>query len=161
MKWAPPVLALILACACASSSPTAESTPSPSNTPTATAEPTPSGSPGDQGTPVDRQVLPPATDLPNGALCSASLRTTADGNARPLLCTGGAVNVQAWRFYATVSASILGLGLNPTEGQAASAICDDFNHNHATKPEETSGFQLAKAYYGWNFTIDPTTVSCS
>lgn len=111
--------------------------------------------------PVDRQVLPPATDLPNGALCTATLQATADGNAQPLLCRGGAVNVQAWKFYATISASILGLGLNPTEGQAESAVCDDINHNHATRPEETSGFTLAKAYYGWSFTVDVSKVSCS
>lgn len=160
MRWVPLAIAIALACACASS-PTAQATPTPSSTPTATAEPTPSPPPGDEGTPVARQVLPPASDLPNGALCTAPIHATADGNADPLLCTGGAVNVQAWKFYASISASILGLGLNPTEGQAQSAICDDFNHNHATKPEETSGFQLAKAYYGWSFTIDPATVSCT
>ena len=106
-------------------------------------------------------MLPPASDLPNAALCSAPVQTTADGNARPLLCAGGAVNVEAWKFYASISASILGLGLNPTEGQAESALCDDFKHNHATRTEEVSGFQLAKAYYGWGFTVDPTTASCS
>ena len=94
------------------------------------------------------------------ALCSAPIATTADGNASPLLCHNGAVNVQAWTFYATVSASVLGLGLNPTAGQVQSAICDDFAHNHATKIEETSGYKLASTYYGWTFNIDPARLTC-
>jgi len=86
---------------------------------------------------------------------------TADGNATPLLCQSGALNVQAWRFFATVSASVLGLGLNPTEGQAESAICDDLNHNHATRPEEASGYKLATTYYGWTFSINVATLTCA
>jgi hypothetical protein len=105
-------------------------------------------------------VLAPATDPPVANLCSATIATTADGNASPLICKSGAVNVQAWRFYATVSASVLGLGLNPTEGQVESAICDDLNHNQATRPEEASGYTLASTYYGWSFAIDVTKVSC-
>jgi len=133
---------------------TATSTPGPSASPSSTA--TPSGVP--VGTPVSPRVLAPAPDLPVGPLCSTPIQTTADGNASPLFCRRGEVNVQAWSFYATVSASILGLGLNPTEGQAEAAICDDFNHNHATKPEETNGYALAAAYYGWSFGKDPTLV---
>ena len=106
-------------------------------------------------------MLAPASDPPVANLCSAAITTTADGNAAPLLCRSGAVNVAAWRFYATVSASILGLGLNPTEGQAESAICDDLNHNQATRPEESNGFKLASTYYGWSFAVDVSKVSCS
>lgn len=109
---------------------------------------------------VPQRLLPPAPDLPVADLCSAPITTTADGNATPLLCHSGAVNVQAWNYYASVSASILGLGLNPTEGQAESAICDDLKHNHATKSEEVSGYKLAAAYYAWTFTLDPVKVTC-
>jgi hypothetical protein len=109
---------------------------------------------------VPQQVLPPAPDLPVAQLCSAQITTTVDGNATPLLCHSGAVNVQAWKYYASISASILGLGLNPTQGQAESAICDDINHNHATRAEEASGYRLAATYYGWSFTVDVTKVSC-
>ena len=110
---------------------------------------------------MPEQVLAPAQDLPVAQLCSAAITGAADGNATPLLCKSGAVNVQAWRFYATVSASILGLGLNPTEGQAESAVCDDLNHNHATRPEEASGYTLAATYYGWSFKVDVTKVVCT
>jgi len=109
---------------------------------------------------VPTQVLAPASELPVANLCSAQIIITADGNATPLLCKSGAVNVQAWKFYASVSASVLGLGLNPTQGQVESAICDDFKHQHATKPEETSGYKLAMTYYGWTFNLDPAKVVC-
>ena len=109
---------------------------------------------------MDRQVLPPATDLPVANLCSAPVNISADGNATPLLCSSGALNVQAWRYYAAVSASVMGLGLNPTQGQVVSAICDDLAHNHATRVEEASGYKLASTYFGWSFSIDVATQSC-
>jgi hypothetical protein len=126
--------------------------PSPNATPT----PSPAG----DETPIEKQVLAPAQDEPVANLCQASVTFTADGNVTPLLCKSGALNVQAWFFYKSVSASILGLGLNPTEGQAESAICDDINHNHATRVEEASGYRLAATYYGWSFAVDVTKVSC-
>ncbi len=106
------------------------------------------------------QVLAPASDLPVANLCSAQITITADGNATPLLCKSGAPNVQAWKFHAGVRATVLGLGLNPSEGQVESAICDDFKNQHATKPEETSGYRLAMTYYGWTFNLDPAKVVC-
>jgi len=109
---------------------------------------------------VPTQVLSPASDLPVANLCSTQITVTADGNATPLLCRSGAVNVQAWRYYAGVSASVLGLGLNPTQGQAQSAVCDDLAHNHASRSEEVSGYKLAAAYYGWSFNLDPAQVTC-
>jgi len=109
---------------------------------------------------VPTQVLSPAADLPVASLCSTQISVSADGNATPLLCHSGAVNVQAWKFYASVSASVLGIGLNPTQGQVESAICDDLKHQHATKTEETSGYRLATTYYGWTFNLDPATIAC-
>lgn len=107
-----------------------------------------------------REVLAPASDLPVANLCSAPITTSADGNASPLLCSSGALNVDAWRFYAAVSASVMGLGLNPASGQVESAICDDLAHNHATRVEEASGYKLASIYYGWSFNIDVSRLSC-
>ena len=143
-----------------SSTPTASATPTPSSSPVvASSSPAPSSVNGE--TPVPQQVLAPAPDLPVANLCSAQLTTTADGNATPLLCSTGAVNVQAWRFYASVSASVLGIGLNPTQGQVENAMCDDIAHNHASRPEEANGYKLAATYYGWSFNLDPATVTCS
>jgi len=157
-NWAGAASAALLLVVACGSSPTATATESPtaSPSPTASAAPSPVG----DETPVDKQVLAPAPDPPVVNLCQTSVTFTADGNVTPLLCRSGALNVQAWFFYKSVSASILGLGLNPTEGQAESAICDDLNHNHATRVEEASGYKLAATYYGWTFVVDVTKVSC-
>ena len=109
---------------------------------------------------MPKQVLPPATDPPAADLCSKQITATGDGNVTPLLCTTGAVNVQAWRFYAEISASVLGLGLNPTQGQVINAVCDDITHNHATRTQEVSGYKLASTYYGWAFNVDPAKQAC-
>ena len=93
-------------------------------------------------------------------LCTAPIAVSADGNATPLLCRSGALNVQAWGFYASVSASVMGIGLNPTQGQVESAICDDLKRNHATRTEEASGYKLATVYYGWTFNIDVAGLNC-
>jgi hypothetical protein len=157
-------IAFALVCGCSAQTSSAQ-TPSASASaasPTAVASPSSPESPGGVpvGSPVPARVLAPATDPPVGALCTAPIQSTADGNAGPLLCRGGEVNVQAWQFYAEVSASVLGLGINPTAGQVQAAICDDFKHGHATRPEEANGYKLATAYYGWNFNIDATRVTC-
>ena len=158
MKLVLAAVAVVVLGGCASSE-SASGSATPTPTPSAAASPSASTSPGIE-TPVESQRLAPAPDLPIGALCSTQITVTTDGNATPLLCKSGAVNVPAWRFYAEVSASILGLGLNPTQGQVQGAICDDFKHNHASKTAETSGYRLATAYYGWAFNVDPAQMSC-
>ena len=115
---------------------------------------------GSDESPVEAQVLPPAPDLPVAKLCSKPITVTADGNAQPLTCSNGDLNVRAWTYYSAISASVLGLGLNPTQGQAEAAICDDLKHNHATRMEEASGYKLASTYYGWTFDIDVAKTSC-
>jgi hypothetical protein len=158
MRSVPVLLALVLLSACASQ-PAAQASPSAS--PSVSPQPSVSPSSPNGETPIARQALPPATDLPSADLCSAQIQTTADGRATPLVCSSGAVNVLAWKFYSSISASILGLGLNPTQGQAESAVCDDLIHNHATRPEEVDGFKLASAYYGWSFVVDPLHDPCT
>jgi hypothetical protein len=150
-------LAALLTSACGST-PSAAASPSPTATvsPSASAAPSPSG----DETPVATQLLPPAPDLPVANLCAKPVVISADGNALPLTCSNGDLNVRAWQYYASISASVLGLGLNPTQGQAESAICDDLNHNHATRAEESNGYRLARLYYGWTFDIDVTKLTC-
>jgi hypothetical protein len=148
---------VLLACSCGGSQ--AAST-SPSPTPVASPSASPSTVSQNGETPVPQEVLAPAESLPVGNLCSASITVNADGTATPLICQSGALNVLAWRFYAGVSASVLGLGLNPTEGQVESAICDDLKHNNASRTEEAGGYKLATTYYGWTFSIDVSRVSC-
>ena len=157
MRFIPVLAALVLLSACSSPA-AAQASPSP--TPSASSQASQSQSPSGE-TPVARQALAPATDLPASDLCSAPIQTTTDGRAGPLMCGSGAVNVLAWKFYSSISASILGLGLNPTQGQAESAVCDDLIHTHATRPEEVDGFKLASTYYGWSFLVDPLHDPCT
>jgi len=110
---------------------------------------------------VPAQVLPPATDPPAAQLCAKAIVQTADGNATPLTCSNGALNVQAWTYYSTISASILGLGANPSPAQAPAAMCDDIAHNGASRAQESTAYRLAHLYYGWTFDVDPTKVTCS
>ena len=164
MKLVVVALAVAAAAACSSSQPVATNDATP--TPTVASSPSPSPSPSAAasndprpvGSPVPQQILPPATERPVGQLCSAPIQVTANGNAGPLLCRGGEVNVLAWRYYADVSNTVLGLGQNPTQGQVEGALCADLRLNHATPPIESSGYVLAKAYYSWSFLTDPTQV---
>jgi hypothetical protein len=86
--------------------------------------------------------------------------TSPDGNATPLFCHSGAVNVLAWAFYAPVGSSVMSLGLNPNNGQPQAAMCDDLAHNGAKPSQEVNAYRLAAAYYGWSFTFDPAKVAC-
>jgi hypothetical protein len=163
MKIVVLVFGVLATFACSSSPPVATPQETPSPTVTASSpspSPSPSASDGSApvGTPVPQQTLAPATERPIGQLCSAPIQITANGNAGPLLCRGGEVNVMAWRHYADVSNTVLGLGQNPTQGQVEGALCADLRTNHATPSIETSGYQLAKAYYAWSFATDPTQV---
>ena len=158
-SWAGAASFLLLVTLACGGSPAASASPTP--TPSESPSPVISQGNGTDETPVASQVLPPAQDRPVANLCSKPIVTTADGNAQPLTCSNGDLNVRAWNFYKAISASVLGLGLNPTQGQVEAAICDDLNHNHATRPEEASGYDLARQYYGWTFTIDVSKLSCS
>ena len=109
---------------------------------------------------MDQQILPPANDLPVANLCRTPITIDANGNASPLVCHSGALNVLAWSYYGAISSSILGLGLNPNPGQPQAAMCDDIAHNGAKPVQETNAYKLAAAYYGWTVTFDPTKVTC-
>jgi len=152
------VIAALVLGACSPAQPAAIATPSP--TPTAQPSPSPSPSPSSDEVPVPQQVLPPANDPPVAMLCSKPIVAAADGNATPLFCHDGAVNVLAWKYYSDISQSVLSLGLNPNEGQPQAAMCDDIAHNGATRSTEPSGYRLARAYYGWTFSFDPAKVTC-
>ena len=151
---------VLLSAACSGQPAAAVPTPSPPATASASPASSPSPSPTSDEVAVAPEVLAPATDMPVAKLCSKPISTTADGNAIPLQCSDGALNVQAWAYYAEISQSILGLGLNPAPGQPVAAMCDDIAHNGATRVEEANGYRLAAKYYGWTFGLDPTKITC-
>jgi hypothetical protein len=123
-----------------------EPSPAPSPSPTQVTYPSPSPPPA--GSPVPSQVLPPATVVPYVALCSAPLQVYQDGNAGPLFCQGGALNVAAWRFFAQLRPLVMSLGPFATLAEIEKAICAG-GSQHITLPEEESAYALAAEYYGW------------
>ena len=151
-------IAALLLAACSSEPPGV--LPTPSSSPSPIPSPSPSASPTSNEVPVESHVLPPATDPPVARLCSTPITTTSDGNAGPLFCHDGSVNVLAWAYYGGVGVSIMSLGLNPANGQPQAAMCDDMKHNGAKASQEAIAYRLAAAYYGWSFTFDPTKVTC-
>ncbi len=169
---------LAVVAGCSSSAPVAKATPQESPAPTAFAEssplPSPSPSPNPSPLPtlsplppiagpeapppigiaVATHVLPPASVLPVSSLCSAQLQVDADGSAGPLFCRSGAIVVDTWTYFAPAEPHVLSAGRGATLTAVESAICADQGINHATNPMEESGYQLAAAYYGWNFAFD-------
>jgi hypothetical protein len=126
----------LLLAACGSSTPTA--TTSTSST-TSTTIPN-----------LNIAVLAPATVPPMVNECRQSLSYSADGNASPLTCASGGLNVLAWRFYASVGTAVMSLGRSATLHQIYGAMCTDMSVDHATNPEENFAATLASEYYGWN-----------
>jgi hypothetical protein len=94
------------------------------------------------------KVLAPATVPPRHAECAGGLVLYEDGNVGPLTC-GGGVNAGAWDSLAPIAASpLVVLGRNPTQAQVITAICAGSSE---TTNQLDSVYQLASAYYGWNF----------
>lgn len=104
-----------------------------------------------------KEVLAPGTVPPDHAECRAELRRYQDGTALPLLCGSGAVNIEAWKFYAPLRIPILAYGRGATRRQVQRYFCSLVvpNHSGVTFPEVEDSFTLAAAYYGWRFTPPP------
>jgi len=153
------LIPVLLTAACASSGTLASASSTSSASASAARSPLPaaSSSPLPVGSPVAARILAPATVMPVVGLCSAVLEHTADGNAWPLLCRGGRVNVLAWAFYAQLLPHTLAAGRQATLADVWAAMCHEGN---ATNVELEYGFDIAAAYYGWTFSFDPTAIRC-
>jgi hypothetical protein len=79
---------------------------------------------------------------------------SADGNASPLLCPNGGVNVPAWNNYTGSYGAILALGPSATESTVISTMCSV----SPPYPEIENAGILASHYYGWSF-ADSTAIS--
>ncbi len=96
----------------------------------------------------DEQILPLASVPPVSRECASGLVLAEDGNAGPLTCKDGGVNVGAWDYYASLKPLLMELTRNATPQQVTSAICTP---ESLTAVMKDSTFQLAEAYYGWHF----------
>ena len=103
---------------------------------------------------TSRRVLPPATIPPKVDECNQQLTFGVDGNASPVRCANGDLNVVAWDYFASNNLLVMALGPYATPGQVQEALCADLHHN--TIPIETSSYQIAALYYGWTFALDPS-----
>jgi hypothetical protein len=110
---------------------------------------------------VARQVLRPARSLPLVALCSQPLTVYQDGNAGPILCSNGALNVSAWKYFVPLGPRVLGAGPTASLGAVQKAICRDWSISHATDVQERTAYELAAAYYGWSFSTEPADILSS
>jgi hypothetical protein len=78
--------------------------------------------------------------------CMVALRIDEDGNAGPLTCGNGHVNVEAWDYFARLHLPVMELPKGSSECQVVSFIRRGF----VSAPVNYSGFVLARAYNGWS-----------
>jgi hypothetical protein len=104
-----------------------------------------------------RQVLPLAVGAPVGDECDLAVVATEDGNARPLTCPGGGVNVSAWDFYAQLRPTLFSAGRHATRRAVLRAYCGLGQPAEIgiTGQEMDSVFLLAHVYYGWRLPPPP------
>jgi hypothetical protein len=98
---------------------------------------------------LDQTVLAPATVAPVVHECHQTVTKTQDGNAMPLICDAGGLNVDAWNFYAKLGTSVMSIGRTSTVARLIAAMCNDVIVNHATSSQEVSAAALASYYYAW------------
>lgn len=103
---------------------------------------------------ASRATLAPATVPSRIAECEHQLTFAVDGTVGPLKCANGDLNVLAWQHYAPAAPHLLSAGPFASPGQVLEAMCKD---KSSTIPIEGEAYQLAQAYYGWSFAIDPST----
>jgi hypothetical protein len=81
-----------------------------------------------------------------------------DGSTGPLICPDGGLNALAWLLVQSGSPRVLSAGPGVSFKNLQTALCMDLNLSHAKVPQEISAYELAAAYYGWNFATDPTGI---
>lgn len=81
-----------------------------------------------------------------------------DGSTGPLTCPDGGLNALAWLLLQPMSPHVLSASAGVSFKDLQTALCMDVNLNHAKVPQEISAYELAAAYYGWNFATDPTEI---
>ena len=65
--------------------------------------------------------------------CRRRLTYSADGNASPLTCTSGGLNVLASKSYSSVGTAVTSLGRPATLHQTYGAMCTDVSVDHASR----------------------------
>jgi hypothetical protein len=139
LLFAAVALALSGCAATTVTAPTPSPTAMPTPTPTATPTPTPTKAPTPKPTP--RVVA-----------CRLRLTVGQDGNAFPLFCSNGTVNLTAWDYFAPTDPRVMSLSSDASYGQFQTAYCADMRGG-STFPIENSGVELAGRSHGWRFSV--------
>lgn len=109
-------------------------------------------------------ILAPATTPSSVGICSQQMSYGADGNASPIVCSNGAINVVAWNSLEPNAPALFAAGADASEGQVQNLV----SRLNGPIPSNESEYCLVQAYYGWSFGInlDPASqvvasASCS
>ncbi len=132
------VLMLMVLAGCSPTPAAGGATPPPNQAPSQQSTPTPTSNP---------LILPPASTPSSVGICQQQLSFGADGDASPILCQNGAVNVLAWRYYQPVYPAIFALGAYATPNQ----IQQVSSQMSVPLTEADDAYCLAKAYFGWTY----------
>ena len=101
-------------------------------------------------------VLAPADVPPRVGLCSEQLQIGADGNAGPVSCSNGKLNLLAWQFLAKDNLNVMALGYDALPDQVLRAMCSDVQSGGSTRVIEVTAYNISTLYYGWNFGVSPS-----
>jgi hypothetical protein len=107
-------------------------------------------------------VLTPAKVKSVITECSELLDVLRGGNAGPLQCGTGGLNINAWNFYTATGRGVMSLGRVVTADQVKQAMCKDTGGAIVKWPLELNAATIASLYYGWNLStaikhFDPAT----
>lgn len=104
-------------------------------------------------------ILSPAAVPSKTAECTQALTFASNGDSGPAACSNGDLNITEWNALAALEPSVLKLGYNASSAQVQAAICADINTNIISAIESTV-YQIAALYYGWNFNPAPSVSHC-
>jgi hypothetical protein len=102
-------------------------------------------------------VLSPATVPSKVTECTQTVSFSTDGVPSPIQCSNGDLNTYAWQSLAALEPKVLDLGYNATSQSVQATLCSDVKGNISNVIEENA-YKIASLYYGWSFSINPTTV---
>lgn len=95
-------------------------------------------------------ILAPATTPSTVGICSQQMSFGADGNASPIVCSNGAINVVAWNYLEPNAPALFAAGADASEGQVQNLV----SQLTGPIPSNESEYCLVQAYYGWSFAIN-------
>jgi hypothetical protein len=81
------------------------------------------------------------------------LTKAADGNAGPVTCPDGSVNLAAVQYFNRMNLRVLKLGPKASSADITAAICQDVTARHTTIPVELSAVELVAAGERWHYAM--------